>query len=170
MALIAFLERFQQYQNLGGTIELRQCLDPVILQMIVMVDATCVYVCVCERERESMGVSKTHTYDTRLYFPFLGSHRSVVFTTSTPSLLTSHLPTHTSPLPTYKWCVTTPSFFLRSLLFSFFLFLSRRLSMSAVYVFLSCLRTNRQTIHPPTHPSATTRYCAPYYGHNTPND
>jgi hypothetical protein len=38
--LIVFLERFQQYQNLGGTIELCQCLDPVILQMIIMADAT----------------------------------------------------------------------------------------------------------------------------------
>lgn len=38
--LIAFLERFQRYQNLGGAIELRQCLDPVILQMIMIVYVT----------------------------------------------------------------------------------------------------------------------------------
>jgi hypothetical protein len=38
--LIAFLERFQQYQNLGGTIELHQCLDPIILQKMIMVDIT----------------------------------------------------------------------------------------------------------------------------------
>lgn len=39
--VVTFMDRFRQYEAMGGSVQLRQCLDPVILQTILLSEPSC---------------------------------------------------------------------------------------------------------------------------------